>query len=196
MKAIFKSANLESTSVNWFGDMPSHWTLLPNRALFSEMKEVGYPDEQLLSVTIAQGVVLQEHIFEDESRKDVSRLDKSNYKFVQPGDIVYNKMRAWQGAIGVSQHQGIVSPAYIVQRPRALAFSAYFGYLYRTPMFAKEAEKWSYGIASDMWSLRPEHFKMIYSCVPPLKEQKEIVKYLDYADQIVRGGGLPEAEVG
>ena len=51
----------------------------------------------------------------------------------------------------------------------------------RVPAFAKEAERWSYGIASDMWSLRPEHFKMIYGCLPPLPEQTAIVEYLDKA---------------
>jgi type I restriction enzyme S subunit len=56
----------------------------------------------------------------------------------------------------------------------------------RTPAFAKEAERWSYGITSDMWSLRPEHFKMIYSCLPPLPEQAAIVRFLDYADRRIR----------
>jgi type I restriction enzyme S subunit len=51
----------------------------------------------------------------------------------------------------------------------------------RTPQFAKEAERWSYGIASDMWSLRPEYFKAIYTVVPPPDEQDAIVRYLDNA---------------
>ncbi len=53
-------------------------------------------------------------------------------------------------------------------------------------MFAKEAERWSYGIASDMWSLRPQHFKMIYACVPPLAEQRTIARYLDYVDRRIQ----------
>jgi type I restriction enzyme, S subunit len=56
----------------------------------------------------------------------------------------------------------------------------------RTPAFAKEAEQWSYGITSDMWSLRPEHFKMIYGCLPPLTEQAAIVRFLDYMDRRIR----------
>jgi len=62
----------------------------------------------------------------------------------------------------------------------------YFHHLYRTPQFAKEAERWSYGITSDMWSLRPEHFKLIYSLLPPREEQDEIVRFLDYADLRIR----------
>jgi type I restriction enzyme S subunit len=59
---------------------------------------------------------------------------------------------------------------------------AYFHHLYRTPQFAKEAERWSYGITSDMWSLRPEHFKMIYTPEPPPAEQAAIVRFLDWAN--------------
>ncbi len=95
-------------------------------------------------------------------------------------------MRAWQGAVGVSDYQGIVSPAYIVERPRAGTSSRYLHYFLRTPAFAKEAERWSYGITSDMWSLRPEHFKMIYGCLPPLSEQTAIVRFLDHADRRIQ----------
>ena len=92
-------------------------------------------------------------------------------------------MRAWQGAIGASSLRGIVSPAYVVMRPREATSATYFHALFRTPMFAKEAERWSYGITSDMWSLRPEHFKMIYSVVPPLEERIAITRFLGHADK-------------
>jgi type I restriction enzyme S subunit len=137
----------------------------------------------MLSVTITRGLVKQKELLEGSSKKDSSNLDKSAYKLVQPRDIAYNKMRAWQGAIGVSALRGIISPAYVVMRLRnADDLPSYFHYLYRTPQFAKEAERWSYGITSDMWSLRPEHFKMIYTPEPPPDEQAAIVRFLDWAN--------------
>ena len=176
----------KSSGIEWLGDVPAHWDVLPNRAIFVEMNERDHPEEEMLSVTIAEGVIRQQVLLEDSSKKDASRIDKSAYKLVRLGDIAYNKMRAWQGAIGVSEYSGIVSPAYVVQRPRDGVKSRYLHYLLRTPAFAKEAERWSYGITSDMWSLRPEHFKMIYTCVPPLAEQTAIVRYLDYTDERIR----------
>ena len=137
----------------------------------------------MLSVTITKGVIPQRTLLADSSKKDSSNLDKSAYKLVQPGDITYNKMRAWQGAVGVSDYRGIVSPAYVVQRPRNEVESRYFHYLFRMPTFAKEAERWSYGITSDMWSLRSEHFRLIYSCLPPVAEQAAIVRFLDHAER-------------
>ena len=62
----------------------------------------------------------------------------------------------------------------------------YVHYLLRIPAFADEAERWSYGIASDMWSLRPEHFKLISGCLPPDAEQRAIVRFLDHTDRCIR----------
>jgi type I restriction enzyme, S subunit len=171
------------SSQTWFGNVPQHWKILPNRALFSEVKDRNHPDEEMLSVTITRGIVRQKTLLAGSSKKDSSNLDRSAYKLVQPSDIAYNKMRAWQGAIGVSNFRGIISPAYVVMRMRMCNnLPRYFHHLYRTPQFAKEAERWSYGITSDMWSLRPEHFKMIYTPEPPAEEQTVIVRFLEWAN--------------
>jgi type I restriction enzyme, S subunit len=109
----------KDSDVKWLGDVPEHWEVRPSRVLFKEVKDQDYPEEPLLSVTISRGIIRQSDLLSDTSKKDSSNLDKSKYKLVQPGDIAYNKMRAWQGAIGASHLRGIVSPAYIVQRPRS-----------------------------------------------------------------------------
>lgn len=173
----------KSSGQAWIGAVPTHWTLLPNRAIFSEVKDRNHPDEEMLSVTITKGIIRQKALLAGSSKKDSSNLNKSAYKLVCPRDIAYNKMRAWQGAIGASDLRGIISPAYVVMRLRENHNPRYFHHLYRTPHFAKEAERWSYGITSDMWSLRPEHFKMIYTPLPSADEQVVIVKFLDHANR-------------
>ena len=174
---------MKDSGVLWLGEVPDHWQVRPNRALFQEVKTQNCPDEPLLSVTISKGVIRQTDLLSDTSKKDSSNLDKSKYKLVKPGEIAYNKMRAWQGAIGASDYQGIISPAYIVMRPRDDNNPRYFHYLYRTPHFAKEAERWSYGITSDMWSLRAEHFKVVYTAIPSREEQDGIVRFLEFFDR-------------
>lgn len=173
----------QPSSQGWLGEVPKHWSILPNRAIFAEVKDRNHPEEEMLSVTITRGIVKQKALLEGSSKKDSSNQDKSAYKLVQPRDIAYNKMRAWQGAIGASTLRGIISPAYVVMHLRnADDLPRYFHHLYRTPQFAKEAERWSYGITSDMWSLRPEHFKMIYTPEPPPDEQEAIVRFLEWAN--------------
>jgi type I restriction enzyme S subunit len=171
----------------WLGDVPANWSLLPNRALFDEVKDRDHPEEEMLSVTITRGIVRQKALLADSSKKDSSNTNKTAYKLVQAGDIAYNKMRAWQGALGASSLRGIISPAYVVMRPRNGANAQFYHYLYRTALFAKEAERWSYGITSDMWSLRPEHFKVIGSVLPPPDEQAAIVRFLDHANRKIDG---------
>lgn len=173
----------KESGLPWLGEVPAHWPVVPHRALFSEVKDRNHTNEDLLSVTITKGIVRQNTLLESTSRKDSSNQDKTAYKLVQPRDIAYNKMRAWQGAIGASTLRGVVSPAYVVMRLRNdEASPEYYHHLFRTPRFTKEAERWSYGITSDMWSLRPEHFKMIYSPFPPAAEQAAIVRYLGWAN--------------
>ena len=186
MRRLKPYPTMRDSGVEWIGHVPRHWEVVPNRSILEEIKERDRPEEPLLSVTIGQGVVRQQDLLEESSKKDSSNLDKTSYKLVRPRDIAYNKMRAWQGAVGVSDYQGIVSPAYVVERLRNAANPRYFHHLMRTRGFAKEAERWSYGITSDMWSLRPEHFKLIYTCVPPLSEQNAIVRFLDWADRRIR----------
>ena len=170
----------KDSGVEWLGDVPAHWEVLPGRTVFREINDRGHPDEQMLSVTIIGGVIRQADLLADSFKKDSSNEDKSNYKLVQPGDLVYNKMRAWQGAVGVSTYRGIVSPAYIVQRLRSADnLPCYMHFLLRIPLFASEAERWSYGITSDQWSLRAEEFKCIYFSLPPLPEQTAIAEHLD-----------------
>jgi restriction endonuclease S subunit len=169
---LLLGSQASADSTTWFGELPDGWTRLPARALCDERNERNRNDLPLLSVTIRRGVVSQQDYFSSAgSKKDQSRSDKSQYKAVQPGDVVYNKMRAWQGAAGCSALEGIVSPAYVVVRPRELIVPEFLGRVMRTPQFAKEAERWSYGINSDMWSLRPHHFKLIEFPVPPLDTQ-------------------------
>jgi type I restriction enzyme, S subunit len=172
---------MKDPGVSWLGKVPEHWEVLPNRAIFMEVKERNHPEEQMLSITINKGVIHQKTLLTDSSKKDSSNQDKTAYKLVHHGDIAYNKMRAWQGALGASIFRGIISPAYVVMRPRVKANFWFYHYLYRTPAFTKEAEQWSYGITSDMWSLRPEHFKMIYTVLPTPNEQAAIVRFLDHA---------------
>lgn len=164
------------SGVDWLGDIPANWDVCRNIGLFDERKEINQPDMELLSVTINRGVIRQEEITE---KKDSSNEDKSKYKVVRKDDLAYNKMRMWQGAIGRSEYEGIVSPAYVILSPRDRLYSRYYHYLYRTEAFIAEANRHSYGLCLDMNSLRYEDFKTIYSPVPPRTEVDRIVAFLD-----------------
>lgn len=170
--------NLKESGIPWLGKIPEHWEMTIIRSCFDESdvrcKLENYP---LLSVTQEQGIVSQENI---TTKKDVSNDDKGNYKIVPIGGIAYNKMRMWQGAVGLNEIQeGIVSPAYVVVIPKQHIFSKFALYLFKTPNMIEEFGKYSYGLCSDMNSLRYEDFQNISIPLPPLEEQKAIADFLD-----------------
>jgi type I restriction enzyme, S subunit len=156
--------------------LPDGWQLLPNISVFQERIERGYINEELLSVTIGRGVIRQTDV---DIKKDSSNEDKSKYKLIRVGDIAYNKMRMWQGALGYSDYQGISSPAYVILKPKMKINPRYFHYMFRTSFYTNYSKRFSYGIVDDQLSLRYTDFKRMYSIVPPIEVQNSIVAYLD-----------------
>lgn len=92
-------------------------------------------------------------------------------------------MKAWQGSLGISHYEGIVSPAYFVLRPRqecTYSFNKQFlHYLLRSQIYFAEYEKRSKGIRINQWDLPYEEFKTIAVLLPPLLTQKAIAAFLD-----------------
>lgn len=156
--------------------LPDGWKLLPNIAIFQERIERGHDGEELLSVTIGKGVIKQSDV---DIKKDSSNENKSKYKLIKVGDVAYNRMRMWQGALGFSNYQGITSPAYVILKPKMKINPRYFHYMFRTSLYTNYSKRFSYGIVDDQLSLRYTDFKRMYSIVPPLKVQNSIVEYLD-----------------
>ena len=176
MTAFPKYPRYKDSGVEWLGDVPDHWEVRRNLGIFDERKEANLPNAELLSVTQDRGIIRQSEI---TAKKDSSNDDKTKYKVVKVGDLAYNKMRAWQGALGISDYDGIVSPAYVVLTPRNPKLSKFFHYLFRTNEFITEANRLSYGLCGDMNSLRYEHFKTSYSVIPPDRDIDRIVTFLD-----------------
>ena len=125
---------------------------------------------ELLSVTMNDGVKPRSEI----EGKDNSSEDKSNYKVVRIGDMVYNSMRMWQGANGISPCDGIVSPAYTVLMSKHLISNGYFAALFKSPTLINEFRKNSQGMTSDTWNLKYPQIETIKVCIPSLAEQEQI----------------------
>lgn len=161
---------------DYVAEIPEDWQILPNIAVFEERIERGFVDEELLSVTIGRGVIRQTDV---DIKKDSSNEDKSKYKLIKIGDIAYNRMRMWQGALGYSDYRGITSPAYVILKPKMEINQRFFHYMFRTGFYTNYSKRFSYGIVDDQLSLRYVDFKRMYSIFPPLETQNAIVEYLD-----------------
>ena len=165
-----------SSGIEWIGKIPSHWDIKRNMFLFKERNEEGQEGYPNLKVSLHTGVSEGDDDEMGSTRVRKQMEDKSSYKLTRKGDVAYNMMRAWQGAIGAVPTDGLVSPAYVVLAPDDQLDPRYFEILARTPGYKKDFERYSYGIASFRWRLYWEGFKEIRTPVPPLQEQIAIVE--------------------
>ena len=167
----------KDSGVEWLGEIPEHWGCDCIRAATTLKSDKNQPDLQVLSVYREYGVILKNS---RDDNHNATSLDTSTYKAVKPGDLVVNKMKAWQGSMGVSEHEGIVSPAYITCKTNQHDFySKYLHYLLRSKTYVNVYNAISYGVRIGQWDLRYEDFKKITIPIPAKTEQKRIASFLD-----------------
>lgn len=137
---------------------------------------------EILSVSVAKGIYPA-----SESDRDTNPgASLANYKVVHKGDVVYNSMRMWQGAVGSSDYDGIVSPAYVVARPAIELDSTCFGYLLKRPEMLYKYLCDSQGNSKDTQTLKYNRFADIEVTMPAnLEEQRVISACLGRVDTLI-----------
>lgn len=166
---------LRDSSIAWLGQIPTHWEVERSRWLFRERDVRSVTgEEEMLTVSHITGVT-------PRSEKDVNMFEaetNEGYKICLPGDLVINTLWAWMGAMGVASVKGIVSPAYNVYQPGERLEPGYVDAIVRLPVFAQEVTRYSKGVWSSRLRLYPEGFFEVFLPVPPIEEQRVIVKYI------------------
>lgn len=146
--------------------------------IFKE-KNIRSKNGELLSVSISKGI----YPFSNSERKNNSSTNKSNYKKVTPGDIAYNSMRMWQGALGVSKYNGIVSPAYTVMATKEKENPLFYYYYFKNTRMMFNFRQHSQGLTSDTWNLKFPLLKKIAIQIPINKnEEEKIIKLFESID--------------
>ena len=168
---------MKDSGVEWIGEIPEGWKVSPVKNYIKWKSEKGYPEAQVLSLYRDFGIVPKDS---RDDNHNVTSLDTSGYKYVEVGDLVINKMKAWQGSIAVSNYSGIVSPAYhVCQIVGDGIYKQYLHYLLRNPAYLPEYMRLSTGMRVGQWDLGFDDFKNIPIVLPDMLEQKRIVSFLD-----------------
>ena len=175
----------KDSGVEWLGDVPAHWEVIRNGQLFVQRNETGFPELPILEVSLKTGVSIRD--LDDSNRKQMMSV-RSEYKRAVKGDIAYNMMRMWQGAVGVAPVDGLVSPAYVVAKPLRGTEPRYFNALFRTSAYMVEVDKYSHGIVKDRNRLYWEEFKQIPITGPPPDEQVLIADAIDQSTATMNDG--------
>jgi type I restriction enzyme S subunit len=170
----------ERSSLPWLSKIPVHWQVVRNGSLFAQRNQTGFVHLPIFEVSLKTGVRVRD--FENSTRKQVMS-DFGKYKRAAKGDLAYNMMRMWQGAVGVAPVDGLVSPAYVVARPFSEVEARYYSYLFRTDVYMFEVDAYSRGIVKDRNRLYWDQFKQMVSLAPHPDEQIAIVHFLDHANR-------------
>ena len=180
----------KASGVDWLRNIPVHWKMVRNGRLFVQRNEIGFPKLPVLEVSLKTGVRVRD--FENSDRKQ-AMSDWGNYKRAMKGDIAYNMMRMWQGAVGITPVDGLVSPAYVVAKALPESDPRYFASLFRTSAYMVEVDKYSRGIVKDRNRLYWEDFKQIPSPCPPPDEQVLVADAIDH-NAVIIGEWIQQAE--
>ena len=162
----------KDSGVEWLGEVPEHWQVSKTRWIWKEVEDPSEKgEEQLLSISQYTGVT--------PTTADSRSESLVGYRRCKPNDLAMNIMLAWQGGLGVSDYEGIVSPAYSVFRLRSDNNAHFLGYLYRTKRYLDEFGRNSTGIVPSRWRLYPDKFGHVLTLLPSKPEQDRIVAFLD-----------------
>jgi type I restriction enzyme, S subunit len=173
-RGLHPDAPLKPSGIHWLGDIPAHWDIRRAKYLFREVDERSKTGrEEQLSVSHITGVT-------PRSEKNVTMFKAESYvghKICRPGDLAINTMWAWMAALGVSKHEGIISPAYAVYRQRSPSWllNEYADLLLRIAPYKSNYMLRSTGIRASRLRLYPEEFFKIPIIIPPKDEQQKIV---------------------
>lgn len=172
-RGLNPTASIRESEVEWLGEIPAHWPVRRLAYQFRERDQRNEPDLPLLEVSLNHGVIRREF---STDKIEGTAADFNTYKVARQGDIVFNKMRMWQGAVGAAPMDGLVSPDYVVAEPIGQLSSAFAAMLFRIPAFSAECGRRSYGLVWDRLRLYWDGFRDICVAIPPQAEQDAIVR--------------------
>ena len=161
--------------------LPEGWRQCRMGDLFESRRERGRPGLPLLSVTMNDGLVDRD----DLDRKQDSALAPEEHLLVKPGDIAYNMMRMWQGAFGLADREGMVSPAYVVLKPRTGTCPAYVAQVLRSPRMLYLLWAYSHGITDDRLRLYFDDFASVPIGLPSTELQSDFANVLGTWDRAI-----------
>ncbi|GAB1479458.1 restriction endonuclease subunit S [Paracoccaceae bacterium] len=179
MKATYPAhENYKPSGYDWVGDVPAHWAVEKLGTSLRAVSEKNRPDLPLLSITREKGVI-ERDLDDEESNHNFIPDDLSGYKVLRAGQFGMNKMKAWQGSYGVSEHTGIVSPAYFIFDFTKEIDPSFFNRAIRSKLYVSFFGSASDGVRIGQWDLNKARMREIPLLVPPLPEQHAIAAFLD-----------------
>ena len=145
---------------------------------FKNSRAKGAAGLPIYSVTMDRGLVRRDSL---DRHMAADAADGQNLR-AQRGDVVYNMMRMWQGAVGLANEESMVSPAYVVLSPKKHTSPQFFDQWFKAKRMLYLLGAYSHGITSDRLRLYADDFARIPLHLPTLPEQQKIAAFLGAVD--------------
>lgn len=180
-KGLNPDAEMKDSGIEWIGDIPKDWVTIRIGNIFSLRNERNYlPMEQVQLLSLYSGKGVFPTGEEGTTNSGNHAQTVADYKIVKRNDIVVNIILAWMGSLGISNYDGVVSPAYDVYIPdEEKVVPHYYHYVFRTSGIANECYRYGRGIMMMRWRTYSSEFKRIHVPFPSFDEQQQIADYLD-----------------
>lgn len=171
---------VSATGIEWLPAVPAHWETRRVKTVLKEVdRRTTTGEEKLLSLRRIAGLVGHNDI----GGRPIPPAALIGFKKIEIGQIVMNRMRAASGLFGVADEPGLVSPDYAVFSELVDADRQYLLHLFKTPAMAAIFRSESKGLGtgeSGFLRLYTERFGAVRIPLPPLDEQRLIVRFLDW----------------
>ena len=180
---------MKDSGVEWLGEVPAHWDLVPGRACFREKKQPNTSLQETTVLSLSYGRIV---VKPPEKLHGLVPSSFETYQIVDPLDIVVRPtdlQNDWNSLrFGHSEHRGIITSAYLCFLTTD-RFTPGYGYLL---LHSYDLIKVFYGLGSGLrQNLDWADFKRLPCVVPPVVEQGAIARFLERAveriDRYVRG---------
>ena len=169
---------MKDSGVDWIGEMPEHWEVIKLKHLFKEVtSRTKTGTETLFSLRMEIGLVPHN----DVSDKHIPPESLVDYKIVECGQMVMNRMRAAIGIFGLATDYGLVSPDYAVFDVASDVVPDYYLTLFKLPLMGTQFRLASKGMgtgSSGFMRLYTDEFGDIKVANPPKEEQEALVRFI------------------
>lgn len=177
-KGLDPTVPMKDSGVEWIGEIPKHWSVIPSKFLFANCDERRREGDVQLTASQKYGMISQEEYMRRENARIVL-ADKGleNWKHVEPFDFVIS-LRSFQGGLEMSEVTGCATWHYIILRARQRIHPYYYKWLFKSSMYITTLQR-TCNYIRDGQDLRYSNFVKVPLCIPTLYEQQKIADFLD-----------------
>lgn len=172
----------KDSGISWVGEIPAHWQVLKGKWLFKKMQRPVRDEDDVVTAFRDGTVTLRSN---RRTEGFTNSLKEIGYQGIRKGDLIIHQMDAFAGAIGVSDSDGKSTPVYSVCLPIDDADPTYYAHLLRRMAQSQWILALAKGIRERSSDFRFNEFANQEYPVPPAKEQKEIVAFLEEQTAVI-----------